>query len=182
MADAAKKRSYEYIAITDHSKSLKIAGGIDEGALGKQQTEIVKINVLASKSVGAPIVLRSVEMNLNPWGKGDMSAKSLLPLDLVLGAFHSSLRRAEDQTERYLAALRNPDVQILAHPRGRIYDYRAGLQADWPRVFADAARLDKALEIDCYRDRQDLNLKLLKVARHHLARYRCPSPTAIRIY
>jgi DNA polymerase (family 10) len=96
-----------------------------------------------------------------------MSPKSLLPLDLVLGSFHSSLRRIEDQTQRYLTALRNPNIQILAHPRGRIYNYRIGLSADWPRVFAEAAELDKALEIDCYPDRQDLNVGLLKVAREH---------------
>jgi histidinol phosphatase-like PHP family hydrolase len=52
-------------------------------------------------------------------------------------------------------------------PRGRIYNYRIGLKADWPRVFAEAARLDKALEIDCYPDRQNLNVGLLKVAREH---------------
>jgi DNA polymerase (family 10) len=104
-------------------------------------------------------------MNLNPRGEGDMNPKSLSNLDLVLGSFHSSLRRIDDQTERYLAALRNPHIHILAHPRGRIYNFRLGLKADWPRVFAEAARLDKALEIDCYPDRQDLNLTLLKLAR-----------------
>jgi DNA polymerase (family 10) len=82
-----------------------------------------------------------------------------------LGAFHSSLRTKEDQTQRYLAALRNPDIQILGHPRGRIYNYRLGLKADWPRVFAEATRLDKAVEVDSYPDRQDLNVALLKVAR-----------------
>jgi histidinol phosphatase-like PHP family hydrolase len=167
MAEAARQRSYEYIAITDHSKSLKIAGGIDERELSKQGAEIAEINALASKSGGKVIVLRSVEMNLNPLGQGDMSPKSLLLLDLVLGAFHSSLRRIEDQTERYLAALHNPNIQILAHPRGRIYNYRIGLKADWPRVLAEATRLDKALEIDCYPDRQDLNIAVLKIAREH---------------
>jgi DNA polymerase (family 10) len=114
---------------------------------------------------GKLIVLRSVEMNLNPRGEGDMSPASLSALDLVLGSFHSSLRIIEDRTDRYLAALRNPNIQILGHPRGRIYNYRLGLKADWPRVFAEAARLGKALEIDCYPDRQDLNVELLKVAR-----------------
>jgi len=88
-------------------------------------------------------------------------------LDIVLGSFHSSLRTLQDQTERYLAALRNPNIQILGHPRGRIYNYRIGLNTDWPRVFAEAVKLDKALEIDCYPDRQDLNVNLLKVAREH---------------
>jgi histidinol phosphatase-like PHP family hydrolase len=165
MADAAKGRSYSYIAITDHSKGLKIAGGIDESTLRKQGFEIAKINTLTSKSGGTLIVLRSVEMNLNPRGEGDMSPASLSSLDLVLGSFHSSLRRIEDRTERYLAALRNPHIQILGHPRGRIYNYRLGLRADWPRVFAEATILDKALEIDCYPDRQDLNVDLLKIAR-----------------
>ena len=69
--------------------------------------------------------------------------------------------------DRYLAALRNPQIQILGHPRGRIYNFRIGLRADWPRVFAEASRLDKALEVDCYPDRQDLNVNLLKIARAH---------------
>src|SRR5438034_10432526 len=165
MGDAAKERSYEYIAITDHSKGLKIAGGINESALKKQGSEVAKINSSLIKAGAKLRVLHSIEMNLNPRGEGDMSPKSLTSLDLVLGSFHSSLRIAEDQTQRYLAALRNPNIQILAHPRGRIYNYRIGLNADWPRVFAEAVKLDKALEIDCYPDRQDLNVNLLKLAR-----------------
>ena len=167
MADAAANRSYEYIAITDHSKTLKIAGGIDERALKRQGMEIAKVNVARSNSAPHVIVLPSIELNLNPRGEGDMSPDSLRSLDLVLGSFHSALRTTEDQTERYLAALRNPHVHILGHPRGRIYNFRIGLKADWPRVFAEAARLDKALEIDCYPDRQDLNVALLKTARDH---------------
>jgi histidinol phosphatase-like PHP family hydrolase len=167
MADAAANRSYEYIAITDHSKALKIAGGIDEHTLKRQGAEIGKVNAALSKSATPVTVLRSIEMNLNPRGEGDMSPDSLLALNLILGSFHSALRTTEDQTERYLAALRNPHVQILGHPRGRIYNFRIGLKADWPRVFAEAARLGKALEIDCYPDRQDLNVELLKISRDH---------------
>jgi DNA polymerase (family 10) len=96
-----------------------------------------------------------------------MLPQSLSSLDIVLGSFHSSLRTTQDQTDRYLAALRNPNIQILGHPRDRIYNYRIGLSADWPRVFAETGELDKALEIDCYPDRQDLNVGLLKVAREH---------------
>ena len=163
MAAAANERGYEYIAITDHSKGLKIAGGIDEKALAKQAREIAAVNK-ASPGSGVT-VLRSIEMNLNPRGEGDMDPKALARLDIVLGAFHSALRTKEDQTSRYLAALRNPDIQTLGHPRGRIYNFRMGLKADWQRVFARAAKLDKAVEIDSYPDRQDLNLALLKIAR-----------------
>jgi DNA polymerase (family 10) len=89
----------------------------------------------------------------------------LRKLDLVLGCFHSSLRTKEDQTQRYLAALRNPDIHILGHPRGRVYNYRMGLTADWDRVFSLAGELDKAVEIDGYPDRQDLSADLLKIAK-----------------
>jgi histidinol phosphatase-like PHP family hydrolase len=160
MAEMAQQRNYEFIAITDHSKGLKIAGGIDEKALRKQATEIAKVN--GKKRV---TVLSSIELNLNPRGEGDMEPNALAKLDIVLGSFHSVLRKKEDQTARYLAAMRNPDIQILGHPRGRIYNYRLGLKAEWPRVFAEAAKRDKAVEIDCYPDRQDLNLSLLKLAR-----------------
>jgi histidinol phosphatase-like PHP family hydrolase len=115
-------------------------------------------------------VLRAIELNLNPQGEGDMSSESLARLDLVLASFHSALRKKEDQTERYLAALRNPDVHVLGHPRGRVYNFRIGLSADWPRVFAEAAALDKAVEIDCYPDRQDLNVALLRQVRDAGAR------------
>ena len=165
MAEAARERNYEYIAITDHSKGLKIAGGIDEKRLAKQQAQIAKTNRSISRAKGHVTVLSSLEMNLNPRGEGDMDPKALAKLDIVLGSFHSVLRVKHDQTPRYLAALRNPDIQILGHPRGRIYNYRLGLKADWPRVFAGAAKLDKAVEIDCYPDRQDLNLALLKIAK-----------------
>src|SRR5438105_4045423 len=79
MATAAKERSYEYIAITDHSKGLKIAGGINESALKKQGSEVAKINSSLIKAGAKLRVLHSIEMNLNPRGEGDMSPKSLLP-------------------------------------------------------------------------------------------------------
>lgn len=160
MAAAARSRNYEYIAITDHSKGLKIARGIDEAAVERQAKEIVAVNKRSDVKV-----LRSLEMNLNPRGEGDMEPTCLRKLDVVLGCFHSSLRKTEDQTGRYIAALKNPDIQILGHPRGRIYNHRLGLNAHWKKVFDTAAKLDKAVEIDGYPDRQDLSLDLLKVAK-----------------
>jgi len=165
MARAASARNYEYIAITDHSKGLKIAGGITEDQLQRQALEIEEVNAKL-KAEGCNVqVLRSIELNLDPHGRGDMEPDSLRRLDLVLGCFHSALRKKEDQTERYLAALRSPDIHILGHPRSRIYNYRLGLAADWVRVFDLAAELDKAVEIDAYPDRQDLSLDLVKLAK-----------------
>lgn len=165
MARAASERGYEFIAITDHSKGLKIAGGINEDQLQQQSKEICAVNARLRAEGVRFQVLRSVELNLDPVGKGDMDRRSLERLDIVLGCFHSSLGKKEEQTERYVAALRNPDIQILGHPRGRIYNYRLGLKADWQRVFDVAAELDKAVEIDGYPDRQDLSLDLLKIAK-----------------
>jgi histidinol phosphatase-like PHP family hydrolase len=165
MADAAVARGYEFIAITDHSKGLSIANGINEAKLKKQAVEIEAVNRELRASVAKLTVLRSIELNLNPLGEGDMDPAALRSLDIVLGSFHSALRRKEDQTERYLAALRNPHIQILGHPRGRIYNYRPGLRADWETVFHEATRLNKAVEIDAYPDRQDLNVSLLKIAK-----------------
>ena len=170
MATAALDRGYRYIAITDHSVGLKIAGGIGEDELRAQAAEIAETNASLFAAGHQLTVLRSIELNLNPKGEGDMSSESLAELDLVLGSFHSALRKKEDQTERYLAALRNPDVHILGHPRGRVYNFRLGLSADWPRVFAEAAALDKAVEIDCYPDRQDLNVALLQLVQEAGAR------------
>ena len=165
MADAAEVIGHEYIAITDHSQGLKIAGGINEEQLRQQAVDIETTNEKLKDAGRKVRVLRSIELNLNPSGESDMSKESLARLDLVLGCFHSALRRKDDQTERYVAALRNPDIQILGHPRGRIYNFRLGLDADWSRVFALAAELDKAVEIDSYPDRQDLSLDLIRLAK-----------------
>lgn len=164
MAEAGESRRYEYIAITDHSKGLKIAGGITEEELEKQATEIANLNEFLHDSGKKIRVLRSIEVNLNPAGMVDMEPSSLGKLDLVLGCFHSSLRKKEDQTERYIAALRNPSIHILGHPRGRIYNFREGLSADWTKVFDIAAETNKAVEIDSYPDRQDLSTDLVRLA------------------
>ena len=163
MARAAAARGLRYLAITDHSRGLAIAHGMNEDQLAKQGEEIGRVN--SARATGAVRVLRAVEMNLTPRGAGDLDPGFLRSLDLVLGAFHSRLRVTEDQTERYIAALSNPDVHVLAHPRGRIFNHRLGLRADWQRVFEFARERDRAVEIDGYPDRQDLDGELLRLAR-----------------
>jgi histidinol phosphatase-like PHP family hydrolase len=165
VAEAGSLWNYEYIAITDHSKGLKIARGMDEAQLARQGEEIDAINRELAERASGPRVLRSIEMNLTPEGTQDMEPDALARLDLVLAAFHSRLRQTEDQTERYLLALRNPTFHVLAHPRGRMFNRRLGLRADWPRVFQAAENEGKALEIDAHPSRQDLDSELLKAAR-----------------
>jgi len=165
MAGAAAALGYEYQAVTDHSKGLPIARGMHEARLGEQGQDIAAANAELAASGSSLRIVHGIEMNLSPDGEGDMEPEALARLDLVLGAFHSQLRVTEDQTERYLKALRNPTVNVLAHPRGRRFNVRLGLGADWARVFEEAARLDRAVEIDAHLDRQDLNVELLRLAR-----------------
>jgi histidinol phosphatase-like PHP family hydrolase len=165
MAQLVAHLGYEFAAITDHSQGLRIARGMDEETLLRQQVEIERVNGELAASGARLQLLRSLEMNLSTEGGGDMDPAVLSRLDLVLGAFHSALRRTEDQTERYLAAVRNPTVHILGHPRGRRWNRRAGLRADWTRVFDAAARAGCALEIDAHPHRQDLQVELLETAR-----------------
>ena len=164
IAEAARLEGRTFIAATDHSQSLTIAHGQDGERLADQGRRIDALNATYAEA-GEPFrVLRSIEMDVFEDGAADMATEELAGLDLVLGAFHSKLRVREDATPRYLAALRNPTVHVLAHPKARMYGRRAGLTADWTRVFAEAARLGKAVELDATPYRQDLNVELATIA------------------
>ena len=165
MARAVMDLGYRFAAITDHSKGLKIAGGMDEEELAEQGAHILLVNGELERSSSPLRLLRSIEMNLSPEGEQDMDPEALSRLDLVLGAFHSRLRTTEDQTERYMKALANPTFHVLAHPRCRMFNRRLGLSADWEKVFLAAAEHGKALEIDAHPNRQDLDVELLGPAR-----------------
>jgi len=165
MVEAARSLGRSFVAVTDHSQALTIAKGMSPAELAEQAHAIDRLNRGFEEDGDAFGVLRSMEVDLFPDGTLDMDEGSLTGLDLVLGAFHSELRSKEDQTERYLAALNQPRLHVLAHPKARMYGRRVGLVADWPRVFAEAARLGKALELDATVWRQDLNVELATLAR-----------------
>jgi histidinol phosphatase-like PHP family hydrolase len=161
MAAAARALGHSHVAITDHSQGLAIAGGMDPAELRAQRREIAALNRASRDGFR---ILPAIEMNLSPQGEGDMPRASLRPLALVLGAFHSALRRVEDQTDRYVAALRRGGIDVLAHPRCRVWERRLGLTADWRRVFDVAAEEGVAVEIDGTIDRQDLDEPLVREA------------------
>jgi histidinol phosphatase-like PHP family hydrolase len=164
MVALARVLGRPFMAITDHSKSLKIANGMDEERLAGQVLRIDDLNAELGASGDPFRVLRSIEMDIFPDGSADMEPETLASLDIVLGAFHSKLRVGDDQTERYLAALRDPSVHVLAHPQARMYGRRSGLRADWPRVFAEATTRGKAVELDATPARQDLSVELATIA------------------
>jgi histidinol phosphatase-like PHP family hydrolase len=166
MVAAALDRNpeYDYIAITDHTKGLTIAHGMDEERLSRQAEAVAQVRAALVAHGRPQQVLHAVEMNLSPLGEGDMEGWALARLDLVLGAFHSSLREQTDQTERYLRAVRNPTIDVLAHPRTRMWDTRAGLSADWAKVFEAATESGVAVELDGHPNRQDLDVETLRIA------------------
>ena len=164
MAEACFQLGYEYITITDHSTGQRIPRGMQPDAIARQAGEIDRANREFADTERNFRILRSIEMNLRPDGTGALTAEELRDFELVVGSFHSDLRTTEDQTKRYVVALSNPDVDIIGHPRGRMYSRRAGLHADWDAVFQAALRFDKAMEINANPARQDLQLHLLETA------------------
>lgn len=151
---AARLRGYRYIAITEHSKSLAISRGLNEERLLEQVEEIKKIN----RSYSDFRVLAGIEVDILGSAKLDFPDEVLSELDLVIASIHSGFRQEPDRiTERILAALENPHVDILAHPTGRILARREPYAFDLERVMRTAVRTGTALEINASPDRLDLN-------------------------
>jgi len=161
IAAAGVERGYQYCAVTDHSYGLPIAGGVSMEELVRQHDEIDRIN---RRYQGQFTLLKGIEANIRADGTVDMSADELRLLQIVVAAPHSALRSPHDQTARMTAAVSTPGVNILGHPRGRMYGSRPGVAADWPRVFAAARRSGVAIEIDGDPARQDIDYDLAKGA------------------
>jgi DNA polymerase (family 10) len=153
MARKAKQMGYEYIAICDHSKSLSIAGGLDEARLRRQQAEIASLN---QKNIGITI-LSGVELDILPDRRLDFSDDVLQELDIVVGSIHSGFKQdAQTITARIELAMKNEHVDIIAHPTGRMLRRRPGYQLDLERIFKMAVNTGTALEINASPDRLDL--------------------------
>jgi histidinol phosphatase-like PHP family hydrolase len=154
LASGAMARGYHYVGITDHSNGLPIARGMSRETMTAQHLDIDAVN----RDLGGRFrVIKGVEANILPDGRLDVTGDDLAGVELVLAAPHSKLRMTDDQTTRLLHAVSTPGVHILAHPRGRQSGTRAGIQADWDRIFTEAARRHVAVEIDGDPSRQDLD-------------------------
>ncbi|MBI5654842.1 DNA polymerase/3'-5' exonuclease PolX [Candidatus Uhrbacteria bacterium] len=154
MAKAAQAAGLEYIAITDHTKSLGFINGLDEKHLAKQGAEIDKLN----KKIRGFSILKGTECDIRKDGSLDLSDTALASLDWVGVSIHSAfhLSRAE-QTKRIVKALSNPYVDCFFHPTCRLIGKREPIEFDFDEVLAAAKKNHVALEIDCYPDRSDLN-------------------------
>lgn len=161
MAEVAKQMGLEYIAITDHTKSLAMAKGLDENGLEKQAEEIEKAN---DKIEGID-VLKGAEVNISKDGSLDVTDNALEKLDVVGAAIHSHFNLPkEEQTKRINTAMQNPNVDILFHPTGRIIKQREAYAIDISKVIDVAVQTRTVLEVDAFPDRLDLHDEYIKLA------------------
>jgi len=168
MAEAAIERGYSYIAICDHSKSLNIAGGLNEGELIERQKEINKLN---NKYRNFQI-LSGIELEIHINGELDFSDDVLETLDIVIGAIHTGFAQDEKvNTSRTIKAMENKNVDIIAHPTGRLLGKREAYKIDIPAIIKAAADTETALEINAFPERLDLADIYLQEAKEKGAKF-----------
>jgi DNA polymerase (family 10) len=153
MALAARKRGYEYLAITDHSKRLAMAHGLDVDRLLAQLDEIDRLNAILSGIT----LLKGIEVDILENGLLDLPDEVLGRLDLVVGAVHSHFELPrEKQTSRILRAMDRPHFTMLAHPSGRLIQERESYDVDMPRIIRHARERRCFLEVNAHPERLDL--------------------------
>lgn len=161
LAQEAKKRNYNYLAITDHAETSGIVGGLTDGEVSEHLARIESAN----STVEELELLAGVEANIQPDGDLDLSRDSLEKLDVVVAGVHSHFDQPKSElTERAVRAIENPSVDIIAHPTGRKFGERGSFDLDWGRVFTRAEETGTALEINASPSRTDLEDKLVKRA------------------
>jgi len=159
LAELAQKMGYEYIAICDHSQAANYAGGLTPDRLLQQIEEIDRLN----KTFKNFKILKGSEVDILHDGRLDFGHDILKRLDLVVAAIHRGFKK--NVTERILRAMENPYVTVIAHPSGRLISRREGYDVDLDKVLEGARESGKALELNAYYDRLDLNEFYLKKAR-----------------
>lgn len=158
LARAGREMGYEYIGISDHTKFLKIEHGLDEKKLARRNKAIDKINQKLKIGNGKLKILKGCEANIMNDGSIDIKDEALAQLDYVIAGVHSNLKMPKEQmTKRIITAMKNPHVDILAHPTGRILKRREEYQVDFDKILRAAKETDTILEIDAYPERLDLN-------------------------
>ncbi len=168
MADAARELCYEYIAITDHSKALAMANGLDEKravAFAKRVREINR-NGLGIR------IFSGLECDILKDGALDLASDALAELDIVIGSVHSHMNmEAAEMTDRLLRALECPQLRALGHPTGRLLLQRDAFSFDFDRVIAEAVKRSVWLEINASPERLDLNGALARSAKAKGAKF-----------
>ena len=162
MAEAAKEKGYEYLAITEHSKKVSMAHGLDAGKLAMQIERIVKLN---GKLKGITI-LKGIEVDILEDGSLDLPDDILKELDVVVGSVHYNRNLSKrEMTERIMRAMENPHFNVLAHPTGRLINERAPYEVDVEKVVEKAKDAGCFLEINAHPERLDLQDRYCRMAK-----------------
>ncbi|MGZ8460676.1 MAG: DNA polymerase/3'-5' exonuclease PolX [Candidatus Deferrimicrobiaceae bacterium] len=161
---AARKKGYQYIAITDHSKGLGIAHGLDEKRLREQIARIEEVN----RTLRGFRILSGVEVDIRGDGTLDLPDAVLRELDIVIASIHSGFRQSREQiTARLLSAVRNPVVGVIAHPSGRLIGERDPYDVDMEALFREAAARGVAMEVNAHPSRLDLSDHHVRMAKRY---------------
>jgi DNA polymerase (family 10) len=164
MVSAAQARGHKYIAITDHSKRVSMANGLDPARLRAQWKEIDALN----RELDGFVVLKGIECDILEQGGMDLPDDVLAEADWVIASVHYGQQQPRQQiTERILGALENPHVSIIAHPTGRLINRRKPYEVDLDQIFAAAAKNCKLLELNANPARLDLNDVHCAAAKRH---------------
>lgn len=166
MAEEAMKLGLKYIVITDHTKGLPMSKNLDEKGLAKQGKEIDKLNTKYELRNTKFRILKGAEINILKDGKLDIKDEALKKLDVVGAGVHSNFKMSKKQmTERIIKAMKNPNVDILVHPTGRVLNHRPGYELDMERIIKVAKISKTVLEINTYPNRLDLKDEHARIAK-----------------
>jgi DNA polymerase (family 10) len=164
IAQAAKKKGYKYIALTDHSQSLKIANGLSIAELKKKKREIEKVN----KTLNNFQILYGTEVDIDSDGLLDYKDDILAEFDIVVAAIHTGFKQSKQQlTRRIVRACKNKHVDIIAHPTGRLWGIRDSYELNLDEIFKAAQDTGTFLEINAFPNRLDLNDVHSKAAKEY---------------
>jgi DNA polymerase (family X) len=159
MVKRVRDKGYSYMAVTDHSKYLRVANGLDEIRLRKQREEIAKLN----DEMDDFHIFAGVEMDILPDSSLDFSDEFLREMDYVIGAIHSSFNQSEEKImKRLYNALENPYVSLIAHPTGRLIGRRPGYKVNVEKLIEKAKETSTALEINANPNRLDLSSEWIR--------------------
>ena len=164
MAEAAKARGYKYMAITDHSKNLAFANGLDD----KRAVEHIQRIREVGKRIGGIIIFAGIEVDILADGDLDLSDDVLAQMDIVIASVHSVFNQESSKmTDRLVKAIGNPNTSVIGHPTGRLLLRRDSYGFDMHAVLTAAAKHKVAMELNAYPDRLDLNDVHLRQAKQH---------------
>jgi DNA polymerase (family 10) len=162
MVEACRARGYAYVAITDHTKAVRVAGGLTKAGFHKQARAIDAIR----KRVSKPVVLKGAEVDILDDGSLDLDDETLAELDVVIVSVHSRFNMSKaEMTRRIVRAMQHPRVHILGHPTGRLLGKREPYPVDMPEIIKAARDHGVMLEINAQPDRLDLNDVYIQMAR-----------------